>query len=87
VCISGCLCVGVSGVIFSVLQTTELVGRLIVAEERNHQEEMAERGRLTMAKERKHEEKMAKLGRLWRMCRAQEQSCATHQGTRWCACA
>ena len=60
-CISGCLCVGVSGVIFSV-QITEFVGRLI------------------MFKKRKHEEEMAELGRLWRMCRAQEQSCAT-QGT------
>ena len=37
--------------------------------------------RLIMAKERKPEEEMAEWGRLWRMCKAQEQSCATHQGT------
>jgi hypothetical protein len=82
VCISGCLCVGVSGVIFSVLQTTEFVGRLIKDRKRKHEKEMAELERLTMDKKRKYEEETAELELLWRMCAAQEQSCATHQGTR-----
>ena len=72
-CISGCLCVGVSGVIFSVLQITEVVERLIMAEKRNHKEKMAE-------SRRKHKKKLAMWSPFLRMCRAPEQRCAT-QGT------
>ena len=45
-CISGWLCVEVMGVIFSVLKLAEVVERLIMVEEHNHQAKMAEWRRL-----------------------------------------
>ena len=45
-CISGWLCVEVTGVIFSVLKLAEVVEHMIMVEERNYQERMAALGRL-----------------------------------------